>query len=411
MNGYVEPKRADGGLLNLEHKFRDAAVKVEDSVHAKRAVAHPLDDPVRPGLVIDGIGHLRFPLEPRDVQLVEGVGSQRDSGSTTVTASEVATSNPRWDRFLRSTIKETCALIRPLEIGPSTKIRLDSFTVISSKRAGEAPIIWSRLMRPCQHALLANRCSYHRIEVSYSGRVVDINIEGDSRFKMTSVVVYAGYDYFQVAAPKGGLVTFLTYRLDTPELPLTDSVPSPHWVSGVVPEMRDFFAEWRYSLKHGADSDQVPKVFLVYLESGFQDLNSEYNQLSDINARLIGHLVSPAKAYGFRWFIGHVTHEISCEYELPVGHDDYLEEREYRKVLRWRMTSNERSSETDWEICKPDGRPLSSWEGKNVAAEVKKAWATDGGRLVKPLMDQDPDNKEVDCVHTGVSSDVFYFRK
>ncbi|KAL0059004.1 hypothetical protein AAF712_014300, partial [Marasmius tenuissimus] len=225
MNGYVEPKRADGGLLNLEHKFRDAVVKVEDSVHAKRAVAHPLDDPVCPGLVIDGIGHLRFPLEPRDVQLVEGVGSQRDSGSTTVTASEVATSNPRWDRFLRSTIKETCALICPLEIGPSTEIRLDSFTVISNKRAGEAVRVGQSFGRDScglvSMLFLPTDAPTIELKVSYSGRVVDINIEGDSRFKMTSVVVYAGYDYFQVAAPKGGLVTFLTYRLDTPELPLT----------------------------------------------------------------------------------------------------------------------------------------------------------------------------------------------
>ncbi|KAL0060056.1 hypothetical protein AAF712_013179 [Marasmius tenuissimus] len=373
MKGYVEPKGCPQGPLDLKSSFSDAADRIEE-VYAKVVAVRSVEDPVNPGIVIAGGDLLRLPLEKRVIQEIEALdGAQCNSRSTMFEASKTR-----------------------------TKPQLDSFTVISGEGDGGEGVHIGKAFHGSSagivHILiLPTDAPATTVTVSHSSKFVDTAIEGDSRFKMTSFVTYAGYDNLSIATPRGGSVSVLIYHFHPPDLP--HSVPS-YWVSGIIPEIRDFFAEWRYSLLDDPDS-QTPKVFLHYLNS--HHVNN-VSKLDDGGTKLVAHLVSPAKAYGFSWFLGHARHETSCDHKVMHGYKEYVEvEEDYRKVRNWDIVEDNKRVRLYWEkIIGPEG-DVAKGEARDIISQVEKAWEADNVDLEDQIMVDCHVKKTVECKDDSVS--------
>ncbi|KAJ8075258.1 hypothetical protein PM082_019594 [Marasmius tenuissimus] len=396
MKGYVDPKKPVASPLNLDENFIEMKDRIEE-VYTNVVGGVPLVNSVDPGLTIEGVGNLRLPLEMQELERMREMGSRSDSGSIIIPATKVTISNPGWGTFFDQAMRAAFSPLCFYPVRDDLRSRLHSFAVIPTGAEGVhvdiASIRDSHTLVGVM--LLSTNASTIEMAVSYSGKVVRHKIEKNSRFKMTAVVACAGYDYFCVTSLSGGPVALLIYTLDPSQLYLTG--PSPHWVSGVIPEMRDFFAEWKYSLVHETVS-KVPKAFIYYLEKASL---SRISELQGDNAKLIAHLVTPAKAYGFRWFLGHARHELSCEHELEHEYKEYVEtEEDYEEVLDWDMDSD-RESSIEWEkIIGSNGVALTGQEAKDMISEVTRAWHAHYSDLADLIIDQDddePSDKTVEC--------------
>ncbi|KAL0579501.1 hypothetical protein V5O48_002484 [Marasmius crinis-equi] len=142
--------------------------------------------------------------------------------------------------------------------------------------------------------VLPTHASSIAVTVCYAGKAITRSFEGGLRFKATSM-------------------------------------PPAHAITGVITEFRDLFADWRYWLDNNGVDSGAPDALLHSLQMFDVD---DVGTLDDTNRGLIAHLVSPAKAYGFRNLLGRVKHQMQCTHKLQHDYKEYLEtEDEWEELL------------------------------------------------------------------------------
>ncbi|KAL0571086.1 hypothetical protein V5O48_010868, partial [Marasmius crinis-equi] len=135
--------------------------------------------------------------------------------------------------------------------------------------------------------------------------------------------------------------------------------PSPHLLSGVIPEFRDSLAEWRYYLNHrGSSRFEPPDLFLCCLaDLAIQDLNGLQGRDRD----LILHVAAPAKAYGFRFLLGRLWHNV------------------------WYLNGLHCETSYNWATFRPDGTVLDGQEAHYMQSRLAAAWKAQEKELTAEL--------------------------
>ncbi|KAL0575454.1 hypothetical protein V5O48_006523 [Marasmius crinis-equi] len=155
-----------------------------------------------PGLNITGVGLVWFPLQTQDFEALENGGYQRMHGITTVLEENITITNLRWSTRIHQSVEVLGRLCFSLDIEMQNTRTLFHSHVNTTYTSGSGFI--NIIVSPTDATLFTAK-------LSYAGKILTEDFQGDHRYHTTTILTFADYDYIQLSAPDGGVVPFLIY--------------------------------------------------------------------------------------------------------------------------------------------------------------------------------------------------------
>ncbi|KZS90679.1 hypothetical protein SISNIDRAFT_551429 [Sistotremastrum niveocremeum HHB9708] len=236
---------------------------------ANLAFVTSYEEAPNPGLRVSGLGRVSLPLTDRGAQeLVDSFqpnssrktktkGSKESSGTLEISADKISFDNPRWNTWLKETVKPQ--IKERLDISCDAKYKLDKMLVygkgsqLCSKPDTDqtSPTFASLLV------VLPSPFSGGQIQVSHNSQIKTFTLAENSEYNTSFVASYTSTD-LQLQPITRGYLFALSYNLIVPS-----SVPRPRLIdnSDLVSSARRALLSWKKeSLKEGSTSDKIAYI-------------------------------------------------------------------------------------------------------------------------------------------------------
>ncbi|KAL0575450.1 hypothetical protein V5O48_006519 [Marasmius crinis-equi] len=150
-------------------------------------------------------------------------------GVTTVLEENITITDPRWSTQIHQSVEVLGRLCFGLDIEmQNTRTLFHSFNVVWEGEVSHVNTTYTSGSGFINIIVLPTDATLFTAKLSYAGKILTEDFQGDHRYHTTTILTFADYDYIQLSAPDGGVVPFLIYYYMQPRGITPDEDKRPH---------------------------------------------------------------------------------------------------------------------------------------------------------------------------------------